>query len=128
MSSAPKLQPAILIISETASKDASTDRTSGILTDVFTSEASNAWGAPQTAIVADDVREIQAAVRRWTDVEDDAVNLIVTSGGTGFTGADVTPEVYILSRFHASLFSSCWRGLLDSSRPITNTKMLDRRP
>src|SRR5215470_4476897 len=42
------------------------------------------------AIVADDVNAIRARVKEWIDTP--AVDVIVTTGGTGFTGRDVTPE------------------------------------
>src|SRR5215217_297681 len=41
-------------------------------------------------IVTDDVRRIRAVVRRWID--DPAIDVVITTGGTGFTGRDVTPE------------------------------------
>lgn len=88
----PKLKPAILIVSETASKDPASDRSSSILEEVFAS-AGDAWAEPISKIVADDVREIQSAIQAWTDREEMAVHLIVTSGGTGFAEKDVTPEV-----------------------------------
>jgi molybdopterin adenylyltransferase len=42
------------------------------------------------AVVTDDVARIRAQVKAWVD--DPAVDVIVTTGGTGFTGRDVTPE------------------------------------
>jgi molybdenum cofactor biosynthesis protein B len=42
------------------------------------------------AIVTDDVGHIQAQVKRWIAAPD--VDVIITTGGTGFTGRDVTPE------------------------------------
>ncbi len=42
------------------------------------------------AIVTDDVEEIRARVRSW--IARDDVDAIITTGGTGFTGRDVTPE------------------------------------
>jgi molybdenum cofactor biosynthesis protein B len=42
------------------------------------------------AIVPDDKAAIKAQVRAW--VADDAVDVVITTGGTGFTGRDVTPE------------------------------------
>jgi len=41
-------------------------------------------------IVTDDVEKIRAAVRTWID--DPGVDVVITTGGTGFTGRDVTPE------------------------------------
>ncbi len=42
------------------------------------------------AIVTDDVDAIRAQARRWID--DRGVDVVITTGGTGFTGRDVTPE------------------------------------
>lgn len=42
------------------------------------------------AIVADDVDEIRAQVKKW--IADPAIDVVITTGGTGFTGRDVTPE------------------------------------
>ena len=41
-------------------------------------------------IVADDVDAIRIVIRRW--IADPGVDAIITTGGTGFTGRDVTPE------------------------------------
>jgi molybdenum cofactor biosynthesis protein B len=42
------------------------------------------------AIVTDDVEKIRAQVRAW--IGDPDIDVIVSTGGTGFTGRDVTPE------------------------------------
>jgi molybdenum cofactor biosynthesis protein B len=42
------------------------------------------------AIVTDDVEKIRAQVKQW--IADPAVDVVITTGGTGFTGRDVTPE------------------------------------
>jgi molybdenum cofactor biosynthesis protein B len=42
------------------------------------------------AIVKDDVRAIRAKVRGW--IKDKKIDAVITTGGTGFTGRDVTPE------------------------------------
>jgi molybdenum cofactor biosynthesis protein B len=42
------------------------------------------------AIVADDEEKIRAAVRAWIDDAD--VDVVISTGGTGLTGRDVTPE------------------------------------
>ena len=41
-------------------------------------------------IVPDDVYQIRAVVSRW--IADPAVNAVITTGGTGVTGRDGTPE------------------------------------
>ena len=41
-------------------------------------------------IVTDDVEKIRAQVKYW--IADPAVDVVITTGGTGFTGRDVTPE------------------------------------
>jgi len=42
------------------------------------------------AIEPDDVGAIRARVEAWT--RDEAIDVVITTGGTGFTGRDVTPE------------------------------------
>jgi molybdenum cofactor biosynthesis protein B len=44
----------------------------------------------ERAIVSDDVEKIRAQVKAW--IAAPAVDVIITTGGTGFTGRDVTPE------------------------------------
>jgi molybdopterin biosynthesis enzyme MoaB len=87
-----KLKAAILVVSDTASKDASTDKCIPALKDVFSSVGDNQWEVTDTVIVPDDVLSIQKAISGWTDCSEYA-NLIITSGGTGFATKDVTPEV-----------------------------------
>ena len=42
------------------------------------------------AIVTDDVDKIRAQVRKWID--DPRIEVVISTGGTGVTGRDVTPE------------------------------------
>jgi molybdopterin adenylyltransferase len=42
------------------------------------------------AIVIDDVEKIRARVKQW--IADPTIDVVITTGGTGFTGRDVTPE------------------------------------
>jgi gephyrin len=87
-----KLRAAILIVSETASQDPSTDKCIPILEDVFGNLGNGQWDVSETEIVPDNVLAIQKAIRNWADGPE-PINLIVTSGGTGFATKDVTPEV-----------------------------------
>lgn len=45
----------------------------------------------QQAIVPDEIHAIQKVIEQWTS--DDALNLVITTGGTGFSPRDITPEV-----------------------------------
>ncbi len=42
------------------------------------------------AIVRDDVQSLAAAFRKW--IADPSIDVIISTGGTGVTGRDVTPE------------------------------------
>jgi len=44
----------------------------------------------ERSIVADDIEAIRARVKGW--IADPMIDVIITTGGTGFTGRDVTPE------------------------------------
>ncbi|HXL67778.1 MAG TPA: molybdenum cofactor biosynthesis protein B [Xanthobacteraceae bacterium] len=42
------------------------------------------------AIVKDEIKAIRAKVKAW--IKDKKIDVVITTGGTGFTGRDVTPE------------------------------------
>jgi len=42
------------------------------------------------AVVKDDVGQIRAQIKAW--IADSAIDVVITTGGTGLTGRDVTPE------------------------------------
>ncbi len=44
------------------------------------------------ALVVDNVEHIEAALRAW--IADAAVDVVISMGGTGITGRDVTPEAF----------------------------------
>ena len=46
----------------------------------------------EKAIVADDIYQIRAVVSRW--IADPAVHVVISTGGTGVTGRDGTPEAF----------------------------------
>lgn len=91
-----KLKAAILVVSETASKDATTDKCIPTLKEVFGNLGNDQWDVSETEIVPDSVLAIQKAIRNWTDREN-PINLVISSGGTGFATKDVTPEVCLMS-------------------------------
>ena len=79
------LSIAVLTVSDTRSRadDRSGDTLEGRLT-----EAGHRLAA--RSIVPDEVEAIRRQVESW--VRDPGIDVIVTTGGTGFTGRDVTPE------------------------------------
>ncbi|KAK7560610.1 hypothetical protein IWX50DRAFT_656906 [Phyllosticta citricarpa] len=117
------LKAAILVVSETASKDPSTEKCVDALNQVFAATGGDQWRVETTDIVPDSVLDIQRFIQRWTDSED-AVNLIVTSGGTGFATKDNTPEaVTPLIHKHAS---GLVHGMLAASLQVTPFAMMSR--
>ena len=79
------LNIAVLTVSDTRTED---NDTSGKLLAQRLTEAGHRLA--HKAIVPDDVYRIRATVSHW--IADDQVNVIVTTGGTGVTGRDGTPE------------------------------------
>src|SRR6266480_4974180 len=79
------LRIAVLTVSDTRSLD---DDKSGATLAERIAKAGHA--VADRAIVTDDVENIRARVRAW--IADPAIDVIITTGGTGFTGRDVTPE------------------------------------
>jgi len=79
------LRIAVLTVSDTRTE--ATD-TSGALLASRLQEAGHELAAK--VIVSDEVETIRNQIRTWAD--DDGVDVIITTGGTGFTPRDVTPE------------------------------------
>ena len=79
------LNIAVLTVSDTRSL---ADDKSGIILSERLTVAGHKLAARE--IVTDDVDAIRVIVKRW--VADPGIDVIITTGGTGFTGRDVTPE------------------------------------
>ncbi|VTO14253.1 molybdenum cofactor biosynthesis protein B [Brevundimonas vancanneytii] len=79
------LSIAVLTVSDTRTLD--TDTSGGTLVQRLTS-AGHRLAA--RAIVRDEVTDIQAVMRAW--IADPDVDVILSTGGTGFAPRDVTPE------------------------------------
>ena len=76
---------ALLTVSDTRTLES--DGSGGYLAGAI-AEAGHVLAA--RAIVADDEAKIRAAVRAWSDDPD--IDVVISTGGTGLTGRDVTPE------------------------------------
>jgi len=76
---------AVLTVSD--SRDESTDKSGRLLADRLV-KAGHLLA--EKAIVPDDVYRIRAIVARW--IADPDVDAVITTGGTGVTGRDGTPE------------------------------------
>jgi len=76
---------AILTVSD--SRDEQSDKSGRLLVERLTRAGHR---LAEKLIVPDDIYQIRAAVSRW--IADPAVNAIITTGGTGVTGRDGTPE------------------------------------
>jgi molybdopterin adenylyltransferase len=79
------LKIAVLTVSDT--RDLADDKSGATLVERI-EKSGHAVAA--RAIVRDDVEKIRARIKDW--IADPAVDVIITTGGTGFTGRDVTPE------------------------------------
>ena len=76
---------AVLTVSDT--RGAGDDKSGATLAQMI---ASAGHELADRAIVRDEVAQIRAKVEAW--IADPVVDVVITTGGTGFTGRDVTPE------------------------------------
>ena len=80
------------------------------------------YAVTETAIVPDEKGRIEAALRQWCDRE--PVDLIVTTGGTGFAPRDVTPEATLA--VCDRLTPGIPEAMRYASMQVTNRAMLSR--
>ena len=81
------MRVAVLTISDRSSRGEREDLSGPVLIDIVRQKA---WKVINSSIVADDQNEIEDILREWADSKD--VDLILTTGGTGFAPRDRTPE------------------------------------
>jgi molybdenum cofactor biosynthesis protein B len=79
------LRIAVLTVSDT--RDIADDKSGATLVERI-GKAGHTLAA--RAIVKDDVRKIRAQVKKW--IADKKIDVVISTGGTGFTGRDVTPD------------------------------------
>ena len=96
---------AVLTMSDTR---ALADDKSGNVLAAMIAEADHVLAA--RALVRDDISAIRAQVEAW--IADAGIDVVITTGGTGFTGRDVTPEaVTPLFEKHIDGFSALFHML-----------------
>ena len=104
------LKVAVLTVSDTRSQE--TD-TSGAFLEEALREAGHKIADRQ--IMIDDVYQLRAIVSQW--IADPEVEVILTTGGTGFSGRDSTPEAL------APLFDKTIDGFGEVFRSLSHTEI-----
>jgi molybdenum cofactor biosynthesis protein B len=79
------LNIAIMTVSDTRTEE--TDKSGNTLVKLLTDAGHR---LADKRIVPDDIYRIRAVVSQW--IADEAINAVITTGGTGITGRDTTPE------------------------------------
>lgn len=113
------IKVAILTVSDRSSRGERPDLAGPALAAMIQNQS---WQVIETRIVADDFIQIQQALTDWCD--SGVVDLILTTGGTGFAPRDITPEATqgVIERPAPGLAEAMRRASLE----ITPHAMLSR--
>ena len=79
------LNCAVLTISD--SRTLADDTSGALLAELLTADGHR---LAERALVTDDIYAVRAVVSQW--INDPDISIVLTTGGTGFTGRDSTPE------------------------------------
>jgi gephyrin len=111
---------AVLTVSDRAAAGVYEDLSGPALVEFVQTRLGAALAA--TAVVPDEAEDISRQLKQWAD--DDRVELVLTTGGTGFAPRDVTPEATksIMDRDAPGLAEA----MRAASRDITPHAMLSR--
>ena len=113
------IRVAILTLSDRSYRGERADLSGPVLVDIAKSQG---WDVTETLILPDDLDIIRDTLIMWADSGD--LDLILTTGGTGFAPRDITPEA---TRFVVDKFAP---GLTEAMRleslKITPHAMLSR--
>jgi molybdopterin adenylyltransferase len=77
----------ILTVSDRSARNERPDLSGPALVELVTARG---WKVERTAILADDLTALRETLAGWAD--EDGLDVILTTGGTGFAPRDVTPE------------------------------------
>ncbi len=78
----------LLTISDRGASGEYEDQSGPLMAQIFSSRTP--WEVSHKAVIPDEIAVISETLQTWCDAE--KLNLILTSGGTGFAPRDVTPE------------------------------------
>lgn len=104
------LSVAVLTVSDTRTE--ASDTSGGLLAELL---AAAGHTLHERRIVKDDIYAIRAALSQW--IADGAVNAVIVTGGTGFSGRDSTPEAV------APLFDKTIEGFGELFRQLSYTEI-----
>ncbi|GAA5971006.1 hypothetical protein JCM21900_000930 [Sporobolomyces salmonicolor] len=122
---------ALLCVSDTAFADPSSDRSLPALRNLLTSQPDGAYSIVASSIVGDEEGEIARMVGQWVA---EGIDLVLTSGGTGFGTRDKTPEAVapLIDKPAPGLVTSMLLGSLQItplaalSRPVAGVALSPR--
>jgi molybdopterin adenylyltransferase len=82
-----KIRVGIITVSDRSARGEREDASGPSLVSRVQAEG---WEVVRTEVLPDDLERLSATLRLWAD--EDQIDLILTTGGTGFAPRDVTPE------------------------------------
>ncbi len=109
----------LLTISDRGARGEYEDRSGPLMAEIITTATT--WQISQQAVVADEFSAIVDILISWCGI---GLNLILTSGGTGFAPRDITPEA--TQRVIEREAPGISEGLRAESLKITRHAMLSR--
>ena len=113
------IRVAILTVSDRSARGERPDTSGPALIEIAIQQG---WQVVSNRIVADDRRDIEEALVTWCD--GDQIDLILTTGGTGFAPRDVTPEATLAISDRAA--PGLAEAMRQQSLAITPHAMLSR--
>ena len=113
------LRIGILTSSDRSSRGERPDLSGPALAELVTAQG---WTVIHTAIVPDDLEALRNTLSTWADSGE--IDIILTTGGTGFAPRDITPEAtnLVLDRLAPGLAEA----MRQESRKVTPHAMLSR--
>jgi gephyrin len=109
----------ILTVSDRASQGEYQDQSGPLIASI--TERRTGWQIARQAVVADEIDDIAGLLLAWSEA---GLNLVLTTGGTGFAPRDVTPEATL--RVIEREAPGIAEALRSESLKITRHAMLSR--